>query len=113
MHAGFLHPNGVDLFGYSTEIQFSEHLYRYYTFGFPSLAAIGLNYYQSYTGDGVFASMGTGLGFLNQGNVSVGYQWQVLQKNQAPAYIKFGVGYAGSLVFNGAYPVISFEQRLP
>ena len=110
MHFGMLYPNGVDMVGYTIEDKLSDNLYRYYTFGFPSLASIGISYYKNYAGDGLAASIGTGVGFLNQVNGSVAYQWQVQQSKES-AFIKLGIGYAASLVFNGAIPVLSYEQR--
>ncbi|MDO8312969.1 MAG: hypothetical protein Q7T25_13630 [Sideroxyarcus sp.] len=111
MHAGIFYPNGVDIVGYTIEDKLSDNLYRYYTFGFPALASIGISYYKNYAGDGLTASIGTGIGFLNQVNVSVAYQWQIRQ-NKEPAFVKLGLGYAESLVAHGAFPVLSFEQRL-
>lgn len=110
MHLGMLYPNGVDVVGYTIEDKLNDNFYSYYTFGFPSLASIGISYYKNYAGDGLTASMGTGIGFLNQVNGSVAYQWQV-QQSKEPALIKLGVGYAASLVFNGVIPVLSCEQR--
>ncbi|MDP2760115.1 MAG: hypothetical protein Q8O64_06870 [Sideroxyarcus sp.] len=110
MHLGMLYPNGVDVVGYTIEDKLNDNLYRYYTFGFPALASIGVSYYKNHAGNGLTASMGTGVGFLNQVNGSVAYQWQV-QQSKEPAFIKLGVGYAASLVFNGVIPVLSYEQR--
>lgn len=110
MHFGMLYPNGVDMVGYTIEDKLNDNFYRYYTFGFPSFASIGISYYKNYAGDGLTASIGTGVGFLNQVNGSVAYQWQIQQSKES-AFIKLGIGYAASLVFNGAIPVLSYEQR--
>ncbi len=110
-HAGLFYPHGVDVIGYTVENSFTEHLYGYYTFGFPALAAAGVNYYQSYRGEGWVASAGTGIGFLNQGNYSLAYQWP-LAAGADPTFLKLGVGYFGSLIANGPFPVLSFERRL-
>lgn len=109
-HIGFLYPNGVDVLGYSIEDKLGDHLYQYYTFGYPALASIGISYYANYTGNGLSASIGTGIGYLNQANGSIAYQWQ-LPPDKESCFVKFGIGYAESLVFSGAFPVLSLEKR--
>ena len=39
---GVLHPNGVNLFGYSVETRMDRNPYWFYTFGSPTVAAIGI-----------------------------------------------------------------------
>lgn len=111
LHIGAFHPSGADIVGYSSEQQIGEHWFRYYAFGFPALAAIGINYYEHYSDNGLTASFGTGLGYFNQANLSISYQWK-LQRHGANAYfVKIGLGYEESLVANGVFPVLSLEQR--
>ncbi len=110
-HAGLFYPQGVDAVGYTVEKGLTEHLYGYYTFGFPALAAAGISYYQSYNGEGWTASAGTGIGFLNQGNFSLAYQWP-LATDGDQMFLKMGIGYFGSLIANGPFPVLSIERRL-
>ena len=74
MHLGLLYPNGVDVAGYSVEKKISADVYRFYTFGFPSLAAVGLSYYRKYGGDGLTSAVGVGIGSVLYG--SIAYQWQ-------------------------------------
>ena len=104
-HYGLFHPNGVDIFGYSVEEKLSEGVYKYYTFGVPSFAAIGINYYKNYSGNGIAASAGVGLGTLF--NASLAYQFKV----SANDYFKLGAGYTSNIAYNGFFSVLSYEQR--
>lgn len=110
-HIGVLYPNGVDIVGYTVEHRSGDHLYSYYTFGFPALAAVGISYYQAHDSQGWTASAGTGIGFLNQVNFSVAYQWP-MTSGKTPAFLKLGAGRFGSLVGKGAFPVLSLEWRM-
>jgi hypothetical protein len=87
-HVGLMHPNGVDVAGYSVEKKLSNNTYSFYNFGLPSLAAIGFTYYEEYKGNGFTATAGIGIGFVMYG--SVAYQWKIEQQN----YLKFGAGLA-------------------
>lgn len=104
-HYGIFHPNGIDVFGYSVEEKISANTYKYYSYGIPSFAAIGVNYYQNYTGSGITTSAGIGLGTLF--NVSVAYQIRASSEN----YFKIGAGFTSNIAYNGFFPVISYEQR--
>lgn len=108
VHAGFLYPNGVDVAGYTVERkpEAGGKLYRFYTFGFPSLAAAGVSYYDNFDGSGLVATAGVGIGFVLYS--SVAYQWRLDGKQ----YIKLGVGYATGIAYSGAFPALSYEHRL-
>jgi hypothetical protein len=105
MHLGLLYPNGVDVAGYSVEKRISADLYRFYTFGFPSLAAVGLSYYMNYGGDGLTSTVGVGIGSVLYG--SVAYQWQT----DKSCYWKLGAGVTAGVAYSGVYPVLSYEYR--
>lgn len=105
MHLGLLYPNGVDAAGYTAERQISTDAYRFYTFGFPSLAAIGLSYYGDFGGDGFTGAVGVGIGSVLYG--SVAYQWQA----DASHYWKLGAGVTAGVAYSGVYPVLSYEYR--
>lgn len=104
-HLGLMHPEGVDVAGYSAERKFTQDIYSFYTFGFPSLAAMGLTYYEQYEGSGFSATAGVGVGFVMYG--SVAYQWRIGQQD----YLKFGAGLAAGVAYSGAFPVLSYEYR--
>ena len=104
-HVGFLHPNGVDVIGYSSEKPLSNHFYRFYSFGFPSLAAIGINYYNDFDGDGVSANVGIGVGSVLYSSMC--YRWLAFHSSS----FRLGAGYTTSIVYNGWYPVLAFEAR--
>jgi len=104
-HLGFVHPEGVDLAGYSVEEKFSRNVYSFYTFGIPSFAAMGLSYYEQYNGDGFTATAGVGIGFVLYG--SAAYQWRTGQRD----YFKFGVGLGAGVAYSGALPILSYEHR--
>jgi hypothetical protein len=104
-HLGFVHPEGVDLAGYSVEEKFSRNVYSFYTFGIPSFAATGLSYYEQYNGDGLTATAGVGIGFVLYG--AVAYQWRIGKQG----YFKLGAGLAAGVAYSGAIPVISYEHR--
>lgn len=104
-HLGFLHPEGVDLAGYSVEKEFSGNVYSFYTFGIPALAALGLSYYEQYNGDGFTATAGVGIGFVLYG--SAAYQWRIGQQD----YFKLGAGFAAGVAYSGGLPIISYEHR--
>jgi hypothetical protein len=104
-HGGLFHPNGLDVFGYSVEKKISDGIYRYYTFGIPSGAAIGYNYYSDFKGSGLTATVGIGLGVLF--TTSLAYQFHLDKEN----YFKIGAGYTANVGYEGAFPVLSYEQR--
>lgn len=104
-HLGLMHPNGVDVAGYSVEKKLSNNTYSFYNFGFPSLAAIGFTYYEEHKGNGFTATAGIGIGFVMYG--SVAYQWKIEQQN----YFKFGAGLATGIAYSGVFPVMSYEHR--
>jgi hypothetical protein len=104
-HGGFFHPNGLDLVGYSVEKKISEGIYRYYTFGIPSGAAIGYNYYSDFRGNGLNATIGVGIGVLF--TTSLAYQFHLDKEN----YFKIGAGYTANVGYEGVFPVLSYEQR--
>jgi hypothetical protein len=102
-----LHPNGVDVFGYSSEKRINDTLYRFYTFGLPSIAAIGMNYYANGHGrNGLNATIGAGIGSVVY--VSLSYHWQL----DATSNFKLGAGYTAGVAYSGVYPVIAYEHRL-
>jgi hypothetical protein len=105
-HIGFLHPEGVDVAGYSMEEEFADEIYFFVTFGYPALAATGLTYYEQYGGNGLTATAGVGLGFVLY--TSLGYQWQIGQQH----FLKAGAGWAAGIAYEGAFPVLSYEYRL-
>lgn len=105
LHFGLLHPSGVDVVGYTVEKQFSSDVYGFYTFGFPSIAAIGLNYYADYDANGLTSTIGIGVGSVLYG--SVAYQVHVNDEQ----YLKIGAGYTTGIAYSGAYPVFSYESR--
>ena len=105
IHLGLLYPNGVDVAGYSVEKKISADVYRFYTFGFPSLAAIGVSYCGDFGGDGFTCTVGVGIGSVLYG--SVAYQWQV----NASHYWKLGAGVTAGVAYSGVYPVLSYEYR--
>ncbi len=104
-HLGFLYPNGVDVIGYSVEEKMSRHTYRFYTFGIPSFAAIGLSYYDSFEGDGWCATVGVGIGSIMYS--SLAYQWRVNNQD----YVKLGAGFTTGVAYTGGYPALSYEHR--
>ena len=104
-HLGFLHPNGVDLVGYTVEKKMRNNIYGFYTFGFPSLAAIGISYYRNYEGNGLSGTFGVGIGSVVYG--SLVYQWKFGEMD----YFKLGAGYTTSIVYSGVYPALSYEHR--
>jgi len=106
-HLGFMYPNGADIAGYTVERKIKDNLYRFYTFGFPAVASIGVAYYANYEGNGFASSFGVGLGYLSMVHGSIAYQWKMEEAD----YVKLGVGIATSLVYNGAFPVLSYEHR--
>jgi len=105
MHFGLLYPNGVDVVGYTVESKLTDYFYRYYTFGFPALAAVGLSYYGSYWGNGFTAAIGVGIGSILNG--ALAYQWQ-MDKSR---YLKLGAGMTVGVAYGGVYPVLSYEYR--
>lgn len=104
-HYGFFHPSGMDIIGYSVEKEITDGLYRYYTFGLPSGAAIGINYYANYAGNGLTATAGIGIGILF--DAALAYQYY-LKKND---YLKIGAGYTHNIGYNGIFPVLAYERR--
>lgn len=104
-HFGLVHPEGVDVAGYSVEQKFANNVYSFYTFGFPSLAAIGFSYYEQYAGNGLSATAGVGVGFVVYGSVS--YQLRIGQQD----FIKLGAGWGAGVAYSGGYPVLSYEHR--
>jgi len=106
LHIGFLDPKGVDLFGYSNEKLINDNVFRFYTFGLPSIAAIGINYYANgYSRNGFNATIGAGIGSVAY--VSLSYQWKL----DATSNLKLGAGYTAGVAYSGAYPVLSYEYQ--
>jgi hypothetical protein len=106
-HVGIFYPNGADIVGYTVEKNITDKFYSFYTFGFPAIASIGATYYEKNTGDGFVTSAGIGLGYLSMFHASISYQWKI----ETSDYFKLGAGVAATLVYNGAFPVISYEHR--
>ena len=104
-HIGLLHPNGVDVVGYSVEKRIGDKVYRFYNFGFPSLAAAGLSYYASYQGNGPTGTVGVGVGSVIY--ASLAYQWRFDDR----AYLKLGAGLTAGVAYSGPYPVLAYEHR--
>ena len=104
-----MYPSGADIAGYTVESkeQSKDNIYYFYTFGFHAIASAGVSYYENYAGNGFAASLGAGLGYLSMAHGSISYQWQVKDAD----YVKLGVGLASTLVYNGAFPVLSYEHR--
>ncbi len=103
-HLGAFHPNGVDLAGYGVESKIQTNFYYFYTFGFPSLAATGIAYYQDHEGNGWAANVGVGIGSVLYG--AIDYQWRIKEAD----FVKVGVGLTASIVYSGFYPVLSYEH---
>ena len=104
-HLGILHPNGVDFVGYSVEEKFKNDIYYFYTYGFPSIAALGLAYYANHEDDGLTGTFGIGIGSVMYG--AIAYQWKI----KATHFVKLGAGVTTSIVYTGAFPVLSYEHR--
>jgi len=106
---GLLYPNGADIAGYTVESKKlgNDNIYYFYTFGFPAMASAGVSYYENYAGSGLAASLGVGLGYLSMAHGSIFYQWQIKDSD----YVKLGAGLSSTLVYNGAFPVLSYEHR--
>ncbi len=104
-HFGFLHPNGVDVVGYTVEIKKSRNFYHFYTFGFPSIAATGINYYSNYFENGFNSTVGLGIGSVFYG--SVAYQIKI----KKVTFLKLGGGYTTGIAYTGFYPVFGCELR--
>ena len=105
VHFGAMYPNGVDFVGYTVEAKIKSNTYRFYTFGFPSIAAAGLSYYENYEGNGMAAALGVGIGSVMYG--SIAYQWQIASTQ----FVKLGAGLTASIIYSGVYPVLSYEHR--
>lgn len=105
IHAGFLYPNGVDLVGYTAEYRFGDSIYGYYTFGFPSLAAAGVTYYNDYNNNGPAATVGVGIGSVLYS--SLVYQLRI----DGMHFIKLGGGYTTGIAYSGIFPAASYEFR--
>lgn len=106
VHLGLFHPNGVDVLGYSVEKQFDNNIYTFYTFGFPSLAAIGYSYYKHHEADSFTGTLGVGIGSVFYG--SIAYQWITGDSH----CLKLGVGWTTGVAYKGVYPVLTYEFRL-
>lgn len=105
VHLGIMHPSGVDVVGYSVESQLTDNIYRFYNFGFPSIAALGLSYCENYSSYGLTGSLGVGIGSVLYG--SVAYQFP-LAKMQ---FLKVGIGLTTSIAYSGGHSVLSYEHR--
>lgn len=105
VHAGFFYPAGVDLVGYTSEHKSDHGFYWYSTFGFPSLAAVGVSLYSEHDGTGPVATAGIGIGAVAY--TSLAYQIRAASGH----YVKIGGGYVASIVYTGLYPVLSYEMR--
>ena len=101
----FLHPSGVDFLGYTVEKKITTDVYSFYSFGVPSIAAIGFSYYTQYNGNGLTSSIGVGIGSVLYG--SVAYQIHLKKRH----CLKIGAGLTTSIVYNGTHPVIAYEHR--
>lgn len=106
-HLGLLYPNGADIAGYTVESNVLGNVFYFYTFGFPAVASAGLSYYTNHEGNGLVASFGVGLGYLSMTHQTIFYQWKIMETD----YLKLGAGYSSTLVYNGAFPVMSYEHR--
>lgn len=104
-HLGALYPNGVDVAGYTVEKEISNNAYLFYTFGLPSVAALGISYYNNYNGDGFTGTVGVGIGSAAYG--SLAYQWKLKERD----FLKLGAGVTAGIAYSGLYPVLSFEHR--
>ncbi len=104
---GLMYPNGADIAGYTVESNILGNIYYFYTFGFPAVASAGISYYANHEGNGLAASFGVGLGYLSMTHLSIFYQWQIRETD----YLKLGAGFSSTLVYNGAFPVMSYEHR--
>lgn len=104
-HLGLVHPNGVDVVGYSVEKKLSDRIYSFYNFGIPSFAATGLTFYQQYSGTDFTVTAGVGIGFVMYG--SAANQWKIEQQQ----YLKLGAGLAAGVAHSGVIPVLSYEYR--
>lgn len=104
-HFGFMDPNGVDLVGYTVEKPITVNVYRFYTFGIPSLAAIGLSYYDDYHGNGLTSTVGVGIGSVLYGSIAFQLRLAKMQ------YLKIGAGLTAGIAYSGAYPVLAYEKR--
>ena len=78
-----MHPSGVDFIGFTNEEYIQNNIYSFYTFGFPSLAATGFNYYENYSENGLNATIGIGIGSVLF--TSIAYQWNI----GTTSYLKF------------------------
>ena len=105
VHAGVFYPAGVDLIGYTSEHKTAHGFYWYSTFGFPSLAAVGVSLYLEHDGNGPVATAGVGIGAVAY--TSLAYQIRAASGH----YVKIGGGYVTSIVYTGLYPVLSYEMR--
>ena len=105
VHAGFFYPNGVDLAGYTAEFKLRNRLYGYYTLGIPSLAAVGVCFYEDYRDTGVVATIGIGIGSVLYS--SIAYQFHL----SGEQYLKVGAGITAGIAYTGPYPVLSYELR--
>ena len=104
-HLGIMHPNGVDIVGYTVEIPQTRNVYRYYNFGFPSLAAVGISYYENYNGNGLTSTLGIGVGSVLYGSIAYQFSIENIQ------YLKIGAGFTASIIYSGVYPVLAYEYR--
>ncbi len=105
-HFGVLHPNGASFFGYSVETRMDRNLYWFYTFGLPTVAAIGISYYSNYEGNGVTGTLGTSLGSYIYG--SIAYQVKLGNGN----FLKLGAGVSNGFSYDASeHPVIAYEHR--
>ena len=114
-HVGVLHPNGIDLLGYSVERHMDNKLYWYYTIGVPSVLAIGITHYSNHDGNGLTATLGAGLGYSLY--AAIAYQLKLGNKN----FLKLGAAstfatyypFAPSEVsyYVETHPVIAYEYR--
>ena len=106
-HVGVFHPNGgLELIGYSVERKMDNNLYWYYSFGFLSIAGIGVNYYSNRDGNGLTGNLGADLGSYI--HASIAYQVSLGNRN----FLKLGVGAADGFGYGGAvYSIIAYERR--
>ncbi len=107
IHLGVFHPNGgLSMIGYSVESPLNDRLYWYYAFGFPTVAAAGITYYENRDGNGLTSTLGVSL--ASYAYVSAAYQLSL--GNQR--FLKLGVGASGGFAYDATvHPIIAWEQR--
>jgi len=101
-HFGTFSSTGADLVGYRTISPIVGGIYSYYSFGIPSIASVGLSFYENYRGDGIILTGGYGVATLF--NASASYQWKIKRDH----FIEVGAGYGLLFEGQGFIPIISY-----